>query len=119
MNHFAHHPANEDLTGSRLFAFRRLPPAATTRAIDPLMIKVALIASRPPRKPPFAVRKNPMMSGPKYPPRFPSELITAIPVAADNPAILEVAMAQNGPTIDSAKAKPTPIPATTTIGVRP
>ena len=47
----------------------------------------------------LSLRKKPMMSGPKYPPKFASELIMAMPAAADRPAMLEVAIAQKGPTI--------------------
>ena len=85
----------------------------TINAIDPLIATVNPIARSPPRNPPRA-RKNPIMSGPKYPPRFAKELITAIPAAAERPAIREVAIAQKGPTIDSAQASPSPMHATTT-----
>ena len=42
--------------------------------------------------------------------------MTAIPAAAEIPAMLEVAIAQNGPTMDSAAAIPSPIPAITSTG---
>src|ERR1043166_4161004 len=87
----------------------------TMRAVAPLSATVAAIASRPPRKPPFAVRNRPMMSGPKYPPRLASELITAIAAAAESPSRRDVAIAQKGPTIDSAQASPSPIAVTTTM----
>src|SRR5579864_5201216 len=85
----------------------------TIKATAPLRASVAAIASNPPRKSPLALRKNPMISGPKYPPRFAKELITAIPAAAGRPAIREVAIAQKGPAMDSAQAIPSPMHATT------
>src|SRR5579859_398601 len=62
----------------------------TIKAMPPLSVTVAAIASSPPRNPPFAVRNVPIMSGPKYPPRFAIELITAMPAAADKPLMREV-----------------------------
>ena len=85
----------------------------------PLRATVAAIASNPPLKPPFCDLNKPMMSGPKYPPRFARELIMAMPAAAESPAMLEVAIAQNGPTMDSAQASPTLRPVTTTMVEEP
>jgi len=39
---------------------------------------------------------NPTMDGPKNPPRFPTELMNAIPLAADNPVKNSLGIAQKG-----------------------
>src|SRR5207247_8802602 len=52
--------------------------------------------ARPPyRVPVFCVMK-PTKDGPKNPPRFPAELIKAIPLAAENPVKNSLGIAQKG-----------------------
>src|SRR5579864_9378466 len=66
----------------------------------PLMASAAATTSSPPRNCPVEVRTSPMMYGPKNPPRFPTELMNAIPAAAAVADRSEVGIAQNGPIIE-------------------
>src|SRR5262249_5471792 len=51
--------------------------------------------ARPPCSVPVFSVMNPTMDGPKNPPRFPTELMNAIPLAAENPVKNSLGMAQN------------------------
>src|SRR5438874_11856047 len=50
----------------------------------------------PPYKLPVFWLINPTTDGPKNPPRFPTELMTAIPLAAENPVRNSLGIAQKG-----------------------
>src|SRR6267154_4339843 len=90
--------------------------APTINAIPALTANTAPTASNPPRKLPPSDRAHPIMYGPKYPPRFPTELITAMLAAADPALNRDVDNAQNGPVIDCAPTIPKLIPAITRTG---
>ena len=52
--------------------------------------------ARPPYSVPVFCVMNPTMDGPKNPPRFPTELMNAIPLAAENPDKNSLGIAQKG-----------------------
>src|ERR1700757_114499 len=66
----------------------------------PLIASAAATTRSPPRNCPVEVRTSPMMYGPKNPPRFPTELMNAIPAAAVVADRSVVGIAQNGPIIE-------------------
>src|SRR5215469_4736231 len=79
--------------------------ARTTSDTSPARARQAEIISMPPRNPPPAPRLRPMISGPKKPPKFPSELMMAIPAAAAVPPRKEVEVAQKGPCMENVAIK--------------
>lgn len=52
--------------------------------------------ARPPYNAPVFAVMNPTIDGPKNPPRFPTELMIAIPLAAENPDKNSLGIAQKG-----------------------
>src|SRR5579862_2558672 len=69
-------------------------------------------ASKPPRNVPVAFRMMPITQGPANPPRFPTELISAMPTAAAVPLRILVGIAQKGPIVENALRRATLIAAT-------
>lgn len=72
--------------------------AALGRSITNITVASSEIPAnaRPPYRVPVFCVMNPTMEGPKNPPRFPTELMIAIPLAAENPVRNSLGMAQNG-----------------------
>src|SRR6185369_2457211 len=66
---------------------------------QPLTASVSPTTSRPPLNSPVEFLSRPMMYGPKKPPRFPRELMNAIPTGASRVPSAVVGMAQKGPTM--------------------
>jgi hypothetical protein len=96
------------LSGAAVLAIRR------SGAAPPHKASVAAAINKPPRNDPVDVRTDPITAGPKNPPIFPIELISAMPAAAAVPCRNLVGMAQNGPTIEDTDNIATPMAATET-----
>jgi len=68
---------------------------SNTTSIAPTSMETPAKARPPYSVPVFCVMK-PTMDGPKNPPRFPTELMNAIPLAAENPDKNSLGIAQKG-----------------------